>query len=223
MRTALLASAFGLCLASAAPACDMALLLAVDVSGSVDPDEYRIQIDGLAAALRDGSVSEALVRAEAQVSLVQWTGSTRQDTSIPWRQILTPEDAEALAAEIEVATRPWRSFSTAIGEALDHGLIALLQVPECKRKVIDVSGDGPSNEGIAPDVMRADLLRAGITVNALVIDTGEEDLTGYFRNNVIVGADAFVVTANGFEEYPEKIRRKLLREISQKVARADLP
>lgn len=223
MRTALLASAFGLCLASAAPACDVALLLAVDVSGSVDPEEYSIQMDGLAAALRDGSVSEALVRAEAQVSLVQWTGSTRQDTSIPWRQISTPEDVEALAAEIEVAARPWRSFSTAIGEALDHGLITLLQVPECKRKVIDVSGDGPSNEGIAPDVMRADLLRAGITVNALVIDTGEEDLTGYFRNNVIVGADAFVVTANGFEEYPEKIRRKLLREISQKVARADLP
>ena len=223
MRTALLASAFGLCLASAAPACDVALLLAVDVSGSVDPEEYRIQMDGLAAALRDGSVSEALVRAEAQVSLVQWTGSTRQDTSIPWRQISTPEDVEALASEIEVAARPWRSFSTAIGEALDHGLITLLQVPECKRKVIDVSGDGPSNEGIAPDVMRADLLRAGITVNALVIDTGEEDLTGYFRNNVIVGADAFVVTANGFEEYPEKIRRKLLREISQKVARADLP
>ena len=223
MRTSLLAPAFGLFFASAAPACDLALLLAVDVSGSVDTEEYRIQMDGLAAALRDGSVSEALVQAKAQVSLVQWTGSTRQDTSIPWRQISTPEDVTALATEIEEAARPWRSFSTAIGEALDHGLIALLQVPDCKRKVIDVSGDGPSNEGIAPEVMRKDLLRAGITVNALVIEADGDELTSYFRNNVIVGGDAFVVTANGFEEYPEKIRRKLLREISQKVARADLP
>ena len=221
MRSAFLASVLGLGLTTAATACDVALLLAVDVSGSVDPGEYRIQMDGLAAALQDGVVSDALVRARAQVALVQWTGSDRQDTSIPWQQIKTPEDVVALAAQIETAPRAWRSFSTAIGEALDYGLVTLLQVPECKRKVIDVSGDGASNEGIAPGAMRSDLLRAGITVNALVIETDEEDLTGYFRDNVIVGPDAFVVTANGFADYPSKIRRKLLREVSQKVAAAN--
>ena len=82
-------------------ACDLALVLAVDVSGSVDATEYRIQMDGLAAGLRDGVVSEALVNAQAQVTLIQWSGRARQEISIPWTPTRTFEEVEALARAVE--------------------------------------------------------------------------------------------------------------------------
>ncbi len=204
--------------ATQARACDLALLLAVDVSGSVDNREYRVQMDGLAAALRDGVVSEALIQARAQVALVQWTGTSRQITAIPWQSVGMLEDVRALADRIEAAPREWRNFSTAIGEALAHSLGEMAAMPDCRRKVIDISGDGVSNEGTDPATQHAALRDAGITVNALVIETDETDLTGYFWENVITGSGAFVVTANGFEDYPRRIRQKLIRETSKQLA-----
>ena len=202
-----------------AQACDVALVLAVDVSGSVDSSEYRVQMDGLAEGLRDGVVSEALVRAKAAVTLVQWSGASRQATRIAWQRIESFEDIEALAARITTEPRIWRNFSTAIGEALMHSRQLFDDVPDCKRRVIDVSGDGVSNEGVDPSLQRRSLEAAGITVNALVIETDPDvDLTGYFWENVITGAGAFVVTANGFTEYPDRIRQKLIRETTKQLA-----
>ena len=218
MQTKLAALVLSLGVGGNAAACDLALVLAVDVSGSVSREEYRIQMDGLGAALRDGIVSEALVKAKAQVSLIQWTGESRQTTSIQWQQIETFDDIEALATRVETEPRVWRNYSTAIGQALEYSMNAFFQVQTCRHKVIDVSGDGVSNEGIPPASLHADLLAADITVNALVIETDDTDLTGYFWENVIVGGGAFVVTANGFEDYPDKIRRKLVRETSKQLA-----
>jgi len=198
-------------------ACDLALLLAVDVSGSVDKDEYRVQMDGLALALRDGIVADALVDQQAQVSLVQWTGSTRQRQTVPWMAILGYSDVLALAEAIEADPRIWRNYSTAIGEALVVSRDAFAPVSHCLRKVIDVSGDGVSNEGIEPATQRAALNAADITVNALAIETDQTDLTGYFFENLITGPGAFVATANGFADYPEQIKRKLQRETSRQV------
>jgi hypothetical protein len=98
-------------------ACEIALVLAVDVSGSVDAKEYDLQMRGLALALRDGAVSEALVSSRAQVALVQWTGSSRQQVALPWREIRSFADTEALAVAVTEAPRAWRHFSTAIGAA----------------------------------------------------------------------------------------------------------
>lgn len=204
-----------------ASACELALLLAVDVSGSVDHQEYRIQMDGLAAALRDGIVSEALVEQQAQVSLVQWTGSSRQRQTIPWTPITSFAEIDALADRVEADERIWRNYSTAIGEALVISRQAFDAVPQCRRRVIDVSGDGVSNEGIEPASQRAALMAEGITVNALAIETDDTDLTAYFFENLIVGEGAFVVTANGFDDYPEQIRRKLLRETTRQVSTLD--
>ncbi|MEO0389443.1 MAG: DUF1194 domain-containing protein [Pseudomonadota bacterium] len=201
-----------------ASACELALLLAVDVSGSVDRDEYRIQMEGLAAALRDGIVSEALVDQQARVSVLQWTGSSRQRQTIGWTPITGFAEVDALAEAIEADARVWRNYSTAIGEALLVAGRAFDAVPECRRKVIDVSGDGVSNEGIAPAGQRPALRAAGITVNALAIETDDTDLTAYFFENLIVGDGAFVVTANGFNDYPEQIRRKLLRETTKQFS-----
>ncbi|MEL7100731.1 MAG: DUF1194 domain-containing protein [Pseudomonadota bacterium] len=201
-----------------AQACQLALLLAVDVSGSVDREEYRTQMDGLAAALRDGLVSEALLEQNAMLALMQWTGSSRQRITIPWTPMTSFADTDAFADRVEADPRVWRNYSTAIGEALALGRTAFKDVAHCTRHVIDVSGDGVSNEGTEPAGQKAALRAAGITVNALAIETDQTDLTAYFFENLITGEGAFVVTANGFADYPEQIRRKLLREITRQVS-----
>ena len=206
---------------SLAQACDLALVLAVDVSGSVDPQEYRIQMDGLAEALRDGIVAEALVDAQAWLTLVQWTGSSRQQTSIAWAQMTTFDAVEAFAERVTQEPRLWRNYSTAIGEALHYSLASFDDIPDCRRKVIDVSGDGSSNEGLSPRDMHAALNAEKVTVNAVVIETDGEDLTGYFWENVITGEGAFVMTANGFADYPDRIRRKLQRETVRQLSDLD--
>lgn len=202
--------------------CDLALLLAVDVSGSVDEREYRLQMDGLAEALRDGVISEALVRGRAQVMLVQWTGSTRQKITIPWTKLDSFARVEALADRVAGDPRVWRNYSTAIGDALDFAMQAFEQVSHCKRHLIDLSGDGQSNEGEPPALVHDRLRRAAITVNAIAIEASEPDLTAYFYENVIVGEGAFVITAKTFKEYPDRIRRKLLREVTRQTAQSDL-
>lgn len=213
------------CLALPLPgwACDLALVLAVDVSGSVDETEYRIQMDGLAAGLRDGLVSEALVSAQARVTLIQWSGRARQEISIPWTPTRTFDEVEALAQAIETAPRPWRNFSTALGEALLLGLSQITEGPACKRRVIDLSGDGPSNEGVEPATLKSLMRQADVTVNAIAIEQSEPDLTAYFYEHVIEGEGAFVETARSFRDYPEKIRRKLVREVARKTASIQLP
>jgi len=199
-------------------ACDLALLFAVDVSGSVDNVEYRIQMEGLAAGLRDNQVAEALVRGNAALAVVQWTGSTRQRLTIPWTQIPTHDALEAFAKRVAQEPRIWRNFSTAIGEALMVAAGAFDAAPACARRIIDVSSDGISNEGPAPRATHAEMAQKGITVNALVIeDATSGDLTGYFFENVITGPGAFLVTADGYDDYPDRMRRKLLREVIEVV------
>ena len=207
-----------LSLAPAAQACDLALALAVDVSGSVDSSEYRIQMDGLAAGLRDPIVSEALVRGQARLMLVQWTGSSRQKVTIPWTHIDSFEALDNFAEGVSQDARVWRNFSTAIGEALETTVSSFDAVPTCKRHLIDLSGDGISNEGVEPVELHTLLRNRGVTVNAIAIEESEPDLTAYFFENVIVGEGAFVVSASGFADYPERIRRKLLREVTQQTA-----
>jgi Ca-activated chloride channel family protein len=205
-------------------ACELALVLAVDVSGSVDRKEYSIQMQGLSAALRDGIVVDALISQSAEITLVQWTGSSRQRQAIPWTPIRSYEDVASLADAIDQSPRVWRNFSTAIGEALSTSLALFDQVPHCARKVIDVSGDGVSNEGIEPRSQHGAARAAGVIINALAIETDPTDLTAYFYENLIVGEGAFVVTAQGFEDYPAQIRRKLQRETTKQLSQlSDAP
>ncbi|MCB1341662.1 MAG: DUF1194 domain-containing protein [Pseudooceanicola sp.] len=205
-------------LATPAPACDLALAFAVDVSGSVSREEYRLQMDGLAAALRDAVISDALVRGKARLMLVQWTGSTRQAVTIPWAEAADFAALDAFADRVAADERRWRNYSTAIGEALSFTLGQFDPVRDCKRRLIDLSGDGISNEGAEPQAAHGALRAAGVVVNALAIEASEPDLTGYFFEHVIVGEGAFVETAPTFEAYPAKIRKKLLREITRQTA-----
>jgi len=219
---AAIAAALGTFIAAGtARACSIALILAVDVSGSVDRVEYNTQMQGLADGLRDGAVSEALVAGEAAVMVLHWTGSSRQMIAVPWTRIRSFDALEDFAARAEAAPRVWRNFSTAIGEALLYAETQFGGVPDCKRKVIDISGDGSSNEGIPPANARPGLHEKGIVVNALVIEGAEPGMTEYFWENVILGEGAFVITANSYAEYPARMRRKLLREVAKQISSAD--
>lgn len=221
MRSALSAVCLLAGTAGPAAACDLALLLAVDVSGSVDRYEYATQMQGLAEGLRDPVVAEALVRGQAVLALVQWTGSSRQDLTLGWHPVGSPAELEALAQKIETAPRVWAEFSTAIGEALTYALRVFDDAPACKRRVIDISGDGRSNEGAEPLDVLPELDAFAITVNALVIRGDDEGLPDYFATNVITGGNAFVVTAENYDEYPERMRRKLRRETERQISMSD--
>lgn len=206
--------------ASDAAACDLALALAIDISGSVDRKEYAIQMDGLALALRDETVAAALVRAKASLLVLQWTGEGRQTVVLDWRAVTDHSALAAIADDITATPRRWRNYSTAIGEALQvtAQTFSAPAVTGCRRRVIDVSGDGASNEGIPPRNVRALLEQSGIVVNGLAIGGSEDGLTAYYRDHVISGPGAFVITADGFEDYPKQIKRKLLRETEERFA-----
>lgn len=203
-----------------AAACDLALALAVDISGSVDRDEYAIQMDGLAMALRDETVAAALVRAKASLLVLQWTGEGRQTIVLDWRAVTDHFALAQIANDITAAPRRWRNYSTAIGEALlaTAKTFSDPAVVNCRRRVIDVSGDGASNEGVAPENVRDLLEQSEILVNGLAIEGSEDGLTAYYREHVIHGPGSFVITANGFEDYPKQIKRKLLRETEERFA-----
>ena len=204
-----------------AMACDVALVLAIDVSGSVDAKEYRLQADGLSDALGDPIVSEALVNAQALVAVVQWSGIERQELSVPWTATDTHEDVLQLRAAIEAAPRPFRNYSTGIGDALEVAINLHNNAPRrCRRKVIDVSGDGPSNEGVEPKAVRARLDAAEITVNGLAIEGSEDGIADYYRDHVAHGPGAFVEVAKDYKDFPRAIRKKLLLELADRLSRA---
>jgi len=201
-----------------ANACEVALALTVDISGSVDKQEYALQMNGLAGALRDPTVSQALVNRKAALMLVQWTGTSRQVVSLPWNRMNTFDDVEGFADNIARTERAWRNFSTAIGDALTFTSAQFSSVPDCKRKVIDVSGDGYSNEGLEPLIVRKHLENDGFTINGLAIEGSSDNLTKYYRDYVIAGPKSFVMTANTFDEYPKRIKQKLFREVTNQIA-----
>ncbi len=224
MRHLILAAAMAIFLAPAAKACKLALVLAIDISGSVDMQEYRIQMDGLAAALNDPTVQDALIDSNARLAVLHWTGASRQVLISNWRQIDDRSDVLEISRIVSDAPREYRHFSTAIGDALIVAADLLGNLGgACERKVVDVSGDGPSNEGADVAAVRDSLVRGGVQINGLAIETTDETLTKYYREKVIGGPGAFVLTAKNFEDYPRAIRRKLLREITKPVVEAPRP
>ena len=212
MRTCLL---LFLCANPALADCRLALALAVDVSRSIDAADYVIQTEGLAAALEDEDVRAAIFGPEGTVALAvyQWSGSAHQDLIQPWVMLERPEDLDAAIWASRRASRPERRQATALGEALRYGADLMAQAPPCARRVLDVAGDGRNDEGISVAGVYARAPFDGITVNALAIGEHELDVTRYFRDEVIRGPGAFVEVAPRQTDYPQAIRRKLLREL----------
>ena len=218
-RLSFAALALGLLLApTPAGACALELILAVDVSGSIDSGEFDLQANGLADAFENPSLIAAIGELEGGmlVTMTHWSGSSRHQQMTGWHRLTDAASMAAFAAEARTAGRAWRNFSTAIGEALVHAARVSATAPEtCKRRVIDVSGDGVSNEGQAPEMISGVLAAEGYTINGLVIRGADPDPVAHFRAQVIAGPGAFVEVAADFADYPRAILRKLLREIDQ--------
>ena len=205
-----------LCLAAPARAdCRLALALAVDVSRSIDAQDYVIQTDGLAGALQDREVRAAIFGPEGKVALAiyYWSGRGYQDLVQPWVILDSPEALDAAIWEIRRTPRPEAPLATALGDALSYGLELMSGAPVCERRVIDVAGDGRNNDGIsvARTYEREDF--TGITVNGLAVGEHEADIVDYYANEVIRGPGAFVELAPRQTDYPDVILRKLLREL----------
>lgn len=201
--------------ARAQPVCALSLVLAVDVSSSVDETENRLQLDGLAAAFGDEAVRAAIRRVGGiQASAYEWSGRYQQVTIAPWNWLFDEASIDAFAAKLASHDRNHDEFPTALGYALGYGAMELQKAPlPCVRQVIDVSGDGVNNEGFEPPLAYGAFPFEGVTVNGLVIAGADPDPVGYYRSVVIRGPGAFVEVARDFADYEAAMKRKLLREI----------
>lgn len=208
--------------------CRQALALALDVSGSVSADEYRAQLDGLASALNDPAVRDALLflpGSPVRLNIFEWSGVAFRRQILPWTDVASADQLDQIISTLKTTQRVPSPATTAIGAMMEYSAVILAQQTACWTRTLDVSGDGQSNEGSRPrDIIDSGAM-AGITVNALVIGsdapTGDvrrpdeiSRLTAYFKAEVIFGRDAFVQTALGYADYERAMREKLLRELS---------
>jgi hypothetical protein len=193
------------------------LLLALDVSASVDSAEFDLQMQGIAHALRDPDVLKAVENLKplgVALGISQWGGPGETRMVIPFAQLVTARDAKAFGF---VASRSYRfigATSTSVSTAMLDG-IDILKSNEFdgQRTVIDISGDGRNNSGPPLGQAREAARAAGITVNGLAVNADESDLADYYRENVITGAGSFVIHADDFEDFARAMREKLLREL----------
>jgi Ca-activated chloride channel family protein len=197
-----------------AQACDTALILTIDVSNSVDTVEYRLQTDGLADALRDPAIVDTIVAGGTTIAVVQWSGVDKQTVSIPWMQVRSALDVQSLSQKARLLERAFVLSDTAPAEAVLFSLKLFDQVPNCTRRVIDISGDGTPNSGSDVRAARNLAERQGVTINAIAIESMGLAITNFFRSTVIT-RNGFVMTARTHREYPATLRAKILREISR--------
>jgi hypothetical protein len=201
---------------------DLALVLAVDASGSVDETRFDLQKQGYAAAFRTRQVLEAIRSGPTQaiaVTMVQWTGPALQIQVVPWMRIGDVDSAEAFANAIMAAPRQLFGGGTSISGAIDYAMTLWRESPyRALRRVIDISGDGANNRGRPASLARDEAVRAGVGINGLPILSLDPGLDLYYQTNVIGGPGAFVVAAQNYDTFAAAILRKLITEISMSAS-----
>lgn len=211
---------------AAAEKVDLELVLAVDVSGSIDEVEADLQRTGYEKALIDPAVIRAITsgkRRRIAVTYIEWAGAYYQRVVVDWTVVHDKASALAFVSKLKgepVITAAWTSISGAI----DYALKRFAANPyKGERRVLDISGDGRNNSGSALQPRRAAAIKAGITINGLPIINNrpnpygrppDRQLDTYYKTKVIGGPGAFIVVAEGFEAFAEAIRAKLIREIA---------
>lgn len=208
---------------------DLQLILAADVSISVDNEEFQLQREGYAAAITSLPVLDA-IRAGPHhaiaVSFIEWSGPSKQRVVADWTVIRDGEMAAVFANILRTAPRSFAD-ATAIGSAIDFAMRQFDRSGvECDRRIIDVSGDGDSNSGRPVEYARDDAVKAKVTINGLAI-VNEHPLPGfighiqpvggighYYRTRVAGGPGSFVFQIDSFEGFAEAIERKLVAEIA---------
>lgn len=212
--------------ATAQENCRQALAIGLDISGSVDRKEYRLQMDGLAGALLNPDVVAAFLAmpaAPVRLFVFEWGGTGSQRMLVPWIAVTDTAVLQRIAETLRATPRRPREVATALGQAMLFGGGELAAQSDCWRLTLDMSGDGQSNIGPRPRDVRGRLL-AGLTINAIVIGAEAGDyqvisdselvrLRAYFRAEVIRGPEAFVESATGFEDFERAMARKLLKEL----------
>jgi hypothetical protein len=214
---------------------DLLLVLAADVSGSMDESKFDLQRSGYATAFSNPRVIEAIRSGAAgriAVALIEWSGILQQKIVIDWTVISNDETARQFGDHIMEAPRAFVRNSTSISAGIDFAMSHLDRAPyEARRRVIDVSGDGDNNSGRDVAAARDETIAKGVTINGLVILTKASTrwnsdhtnppggLANYYRNNVIGGPGAFVMVAENFDAFGEVLVKKLIAEI----ARSDSP
>jgi hypothetical protein len=197
---------------------DLQLVLAVDVSGSVNQTRFELQRDGYATAFRSARVLDTIRSGPHQaiaVTMVQWTGPALQVHVVPWTRIADAESAEAFAAAVTGTPRRLFGGGTSISGAIDYAVTLMAESPyHGTRRVIDVSGDGSNNRGRPVTFARDEAVAGEIGINGLPILALEPDLDGYYEHNVIGGPGAFVIAAKDYEAFADAILKKLITEIA---------
>lgn len=197
---------------------DLALVLAVDASFSVNATRFDLQKHGYAQAFRNPRVIAAIAAGNAHaiaVTMVQWTGPTLHVQVVGWTRVADAKSAAAIAAAIDAAPRSLFRGGTSLSGAIDEG-VSLLAACPCRaaRRVIDISGDGSNNAGRPAAAARDAAVGAGIVINGLPITWIEPGLDAYYRDNVIGGPGAFVVSIDSYDNFADAILNKLVTEIA---------
>jgi hypothetical protein len=204
---------------------DIELVIAVDVSYSMDLDELAVQREGYAQAIVSKEFLQAMKNgphSKVAITYFEWSASSDQKIIIPWRVIDGPESADAVADEI-MKTPVRRGSRTSISGAINFAMPLFEENPyHGLRRVIDISGDGPNNNGAPVTGARDEALQKGITINGLPIMVKEpsystmdiDNLDFYYEDCVIGGPGSFVVSIKDREKFKEAIRTKLILEVA---------
>jgi hypothetical protein len=197
--------------------CRLALVLALDVSASVDAEEYELQRLGLAAALDARDVRDAILQTpggHVALAIFEWSGRFQQKVQLDWTVLGSDADIDRAVLALGRAERSYEGYPTSIGQALGYAATLLAAAPDCARRVIDVSGDGVNNYGYGPAEAYRHFPLDGVLVNGLVILGNDPAVEPFYRSEVIRGPGAFVEVVDGFDGYGTAMARKLYREIS---------
>ena len=216
MRLAL--AAFFLAITGALPAraAAIALVMAIDVSGSVSSGRYALQHEGIARAFETPRLVDtiAAMPGEFEALVLEWSDPDKIAITVGWTHIANRNAAAAFAAAVRSTTRTSHGL-TAIGSAMLAAGAAFDHMPEpAEHRVIDVSGDGMANFGVPPAIARDILVKKGITINGLAILTEEPSLDQYYTHNVIGGPSSFVIVAKSMDTFADAMLRKLVQEVA---------
>ena len=210
--------------AAAQEVVDMLLVLAMDASGSIGEEEFRLQREGYAEALTHPQVIAAIrskARSAMGIAMIEWGSPGGSQTIVDWRRVSDLASAQALADALMAAPRTQQSYN-AIGDAIHHASHLLREGPfRAEQLVIDVSGDGPDMRSHRPAPVARDIVvRRGMVVNALAIAVagqvtrGGETLEENYRRDVMGGPGAFVINAESRRDIARALRAKLIREMA---------
>lgn len=195
---------------------DVELQLLIDISGSVNTTEYDLQLQGYVNAFRSDRVQQAIINGtegQIAVQMIMWSGQNAQDISLDWTLIDSAGSADLYADNISAIARPFAGW-TAIGSAIEYGYPLFSDNGfNGTSLVMDVSGDGTNNQGIAPDTARDNALANGIdTINGIVI-TSNQNVIDQYLNDVVGGDTPFLLAPAGFAEFQQAIENKIVAEI----------